>query len=278
MDNTFDKAAWAAKKQAARQDAYDMIEQYLDNMSLEEESIRQYLTVQGRFPQCSVGNAILIAAQKPEATCYKTYAEWSKENIFILRGETGFSMLVPNGTYTGKDGKTHTNFDVQKVFDISQTNAPPKADVPDVRQSLQALLMRPVCPVQVVDQQKGAVYVAAENRVEIGRGLSVEESFRTITMALAHGELAKTIPDYKPGAPQNSFYARCISYVVCVRYGVEPKTYHFQDLPQALGNCNNRELRQHLTVIHTAALTMIDRTDKAKQAILARQPEEREAR
>ena len=278
MDNTFDKAAWAAKKQAVRQEAYDKIERYLDDMPLEEASIRQYLTVQGRFPQCSVGNAILIAAQKPEATCYRTYEDWSKENISIRRGEKGFSMLVPNGTYMGKDGKTHTYFDVQKVFDISQTNAVPDANVPDVRQSLQTMLMRPVCPVQVVEQQKGAVYVPDGNRVEIGRGLTVEESFRTLTMALAHGELAKTIPDYKPGAPQNSFYARCISYVVCVRYGVEPKAYSFQDLPQALGNCNNRELRQHLTVIRTAALTMIDRADKAKQAILARHREDRDAR
>lgn len=278
MDNTFDKAAWAEQKQARRQAAYDVIEQYLDNMPLEEASIRQYLTAQGRFPQCSVGNTVLIAAQKPEATCYRTYEDWGKENISIQRGEKGFSMLVPNGTYMGKDGKTHTNFDVQKVFDISQTNAEKAPMSFDVRQSLQAMLMRPVCPVQVVDQQKGAVYVADGNRVEIGRGLSVEESFRTVTLALAHGELAKTIPDYKPGAPQNSFYARCISYVVCVRYGVEPKTYSFQDLPQALGNCNNRELRQHLTVIRTAALTMIDRADKAKQAILARQREDRDPR
>lgn len=278
MDNTFDKAAWAAKKQTARQEAYDKIERYLDDMPLEEASIRQYLTAQGRFPQCSVGNAILIAAQKPDATCYRTYEDWSKENISIRRGEKGFSMLVPNGTYTGKDGKTHTNFDVQKVFDISQTNAEKAPMSFDMRQSLQALLMRPACPVQVVDQQKGAVYVPDGNRVEIGRGLTVEESFRTLTMALAHGELAKTIPDYKPGAPQNSFYARCISYVVCVRYGVEPKTYSFQDLPQSLGNCNNRELRQHLAVIRTAALTMINRADKAKQAILARQREDRDAR
>ncbi len=278
MDTIFDKTAWAAKKQSARQDAYDRIEQYLDGLLMEDGRFSQYLTAQGRFPQCSVGNAILIAAQKPEATGYRTYEDWSKENISIRRGEKGFSMLVPNGTYTGKDGKTHTNFDVQKVFDISQTNSVPKASVPDVRQSLQALLMRPVCPVQVVDQQKGAVYVPDGNRVEIGRGLTVEESFRTITLALAHGELTKTLPDYKPGAPRNNFYARCISYVVCVRYGVEPRAYSFQDLPQALGNCNNRELRQHLAVIRTAALTMIDRADKAKQTILARQREARDAR
>ena len=175
-----------------------------------------HLDVYKRQPQCSVGNDILIAAQKPEATCYRTYEDWSKENISIRRGEKCFSMLVPDGTYTGKDGKAHINFDVQKVFDISQTNAVPKASMPGVRQNLQALLMRPVCPVQVVDQQKGAVCVPDGNRVEIGRGLSMEESVRTLTMALAHGELAKTIPDYNPGAPQNSFYARCISYVVCV--------------------------------------------------------------
>ena len=164
MDTTFDKSAWAAKKQAARQEAYGKIEQYLDGLLMEDGRFSQYLTVQGRFPQCSVGNAILIAAQKPEATYYRTYEDWSKENISIRRGEKSFSMLVPNGTYTGKDGRTHTNFDVQKVFDISQTNAVPKEPALDVRQSLQGVLL------QVVDGLHVAVHVVAENLVVAEKG------------------------------------------------------------------------------------------------------------
>ena len=94
MDTTFDKSAWAAKKQAARQEAYGKIEQYLDGLLMEDGRFSQYLTVQGRFPQCSVGNAILIAAQKPEATYYRTYEDWSKENISIRRGK-GFFKCFP---------------------------------------------------------------------------------------------------------------------------------------------------------------------------------------
>ncbi len=272
MDTNFDKTAWAAKKQAARQEAYDKIEQYLDGLLMEDGCFSQYLTVQGHFPQCSVGNAILIAAQKPEATYYRTYEDWSKENISIRRGEKSFSMLAPNGTYTGKDGKNHTNFDVQKVFDISQTNAVPRETVLDVRQSLQALLTRPVCPVQVLERSGGAVYVPEGNRVEIGRGLSVEETFRTLSLAFAHGELAKCIPDYRPNDPQNNLYARCISCVVCTRYGVDTRDYNFMDAPNVLGGCNNQELRQHLTVIRDTANLIVERTDKVRKSLLSRQP------
>lgn len=271
MDTNFDKTAWAAKKQSARQAAYDQIEQYLDGLLMEDGRFSQYLTVQGHFPQCSVGNAILIAAQKPEATYYRTYADWSKENISIRRGEKSFSLLVPNGTYTGKDGRTRTNFEVQKVFDISQTNAVPKEPALNVRQSLQAFLMRPVCPVQVLDRSGGAVYVPEGNRVEIGRGLSVEETFRTLSLAFAHGELAKRIPDYRPSDPQNNLYARCISWVVCTRYGVDARDYNVMDAANVLGGCNNQELRQHLSVIRDTASLMIERTDKVRKSFLSRQ-------
>lgn len=271
MDTTFDKTAWAAKKQSARQAAYDQIEQYLDGLLMEDGRFSQYLTVQGHFPQCSVGNAILIAAQKPGATQYRTYEDWSKKNISIRKGEKSFSLLVPNGTYTGKDGRTRTNFEVQKVFDISQTNAVPKEPALNVRQNLQAFLTRPVCPVQVLDRSGGAVYVPEGNRVEIGRDLSVEETFHTLSLAFAHGELAKRIPDYQPNAPQNNLYARCISCVVCTRYGVDTRDYNFMDAPNVLGGCNNQELRQHLSVIRDTANFMVERTDKVRRNLLSQQ-------
>jgi hypothetical protein len=256
------------QKKAQRQAVYDQIEDYLDNMPLEETLFRQYLTTQSRFPMCSVNNAILIAAQKPEATQYKTYEDWNKDGFSVLKGQQGFSLLIPNGTYQKADGSTGTNIALQRFFDVSQTTAQLQPEPQDISLNLKALLMRPVCPVKVVDQQKGAVYVAQENRVEIGRGLEKEGAFRLLSLALAHGALAKSDQDYKPGLPKNSFYARCISFLLCSHYSVETSGYSFLDLPNALGNCNNQELRQHLMHIRTTALVLLDRTEKARKDIL----------
>lgn len=280
-ENSFDKTAWAEMKQTQRQELYAKIEQYLEMLPMDENRFRQYLTVACRFYQNSVGNIALIAEEKPEATRYQTYENWNRENISIRKGEQGFSILVPNGTYRKADGKTGTNFDVQKVFDISQTTAIiPAPAMQDIRLNLKALMLRPTCPIQVSDQQNNAVYVVDQKQVLVGRNQDMEATFRSLTMALAHAELAKSMEDYLPGKPVNAFYARCVSYIMCSRYGVDVREYNFMDMPVILGNCNTKELRQHLSIIRTTAITMIDRTEKARADILSKEKtkQDRDAR
>ena len=265
---TYDKTAWAEQKNAQRDAVYAKIDSYLDNAAVDPGMLQTYLDVQAQFPMCSVSNAVLIAAQRPEATEYHTFDDWKKKEVSVNKGEQSFSMLVPNGTYTGKDGKTHTSFDVQKVFDISQTNSKAGPKKPDLRFILKAMLMRPVCPLEVSEQQSGAAFVSQENKIVIGKGMILEDTLETLSMALAHGEMNKSIPDYKPGLPQNSFYARCVSYMVCRHYGVDPKTYNFSDMRMVLGNCNSKELRGHLETIRSTARLLIDRVEKAKTTLL----------
>ena len=281
QETNFDTTAWTEKKKAQRQEVYDKMEQYLEILPMDENRFRQYLTVASRFYQSSVGNVALIADQKPEATRYQTYENWNKENISIRKGEQGFSILVPNGNYQRSDGKTGTNFDIQKVFDISQTTAIiPAPAMQDMRLNLKARMLRPACPIQLSDQQKHAVYVVDQKRVLVGRNQDMEATFRSLTMALAHAELAKSMEDYLPGKPVNAFYARCVSYIMCSRYGVDVREYNFMDMPMILGNCNTKELRQHLSIIRTTAITMIDRTEKARADILAKEKtkQDRDAR
>ena len=71
-EKPFDKAAWAARKQAEREGVYAMIDNYVQNMSKEGGLFQAYLDVQARFDLYSVSNAILIAAQCPEATNWLT--------------------------------------------------------------------------------------------------------------------------------------------------------------------------------------------------------------
>lgn len=261
------------------QRAYQTIENFLDGFSLNEAALRQYLTVQGRFSQCSVNNGILFAAQYPSATKYKTMEGWGQDNVALLPEQQEILMLIPDGTYTRPGGKVCTKFNTQDVFDISQTDAPVNPP-PDIRQSLQAMLTRPVCPIQVKERTGGAVYVPEQNHVEIGRGLTLEETFRTISLALSHGEFAKRTKDYRPETPQNNFYARCSSFMICAHYGVEAKDYNFMDAPEIFQGCNNRELKQHLESIRSTAGAVIDRTEKVLAMMLERQTQnaERDAR
>ena len=69
----FDKAAWIAKKNEEKQAAYELADSTADRMKTDGDTFRSYLDVQGRFDRYSVTNAILVAAQKPDATQLKDY-------------------------------------------------------------------------------------------------------------------------------------------------------------------------------------------------------------
>ena len=45
----FDKAEWAAQKQAQRKEAYELIDNTCAEMMISGDSFRQYLDVQGRY-------------------------------------------------------------------------------------------------------------------------------------------------------------------------------------------------------------------------------------
>ncbi len=268
-ENTnFDKTAWAEKKKALREEVFSKVDEYLDQLPADPEAFQKYLNVQGRFPQCSVSNAILIADQMPNATEYHTFEDWKKKGVSIMKGELGFNMLIPNGNYTGKDGLTRTRFDVQKVFDVAQTNAVINPNQENLQLVLKAMLYRPVVPIEVVNQlDKGAAFLPEENRITIGRGMTVIEGTQNLSMALAHGELSKMLQDYEPGLEKNSFYARCASYMVCRYYGVDPTNYNFLDVQKHLGGISGKDLRSQLETIRSAARTLIDRIEKGIKAI-----------
>mgnify|MGYP000668258228 CR=1 FL=1 len=79
----FDKAEWAAQKQAQRQEAYELIDNTCSEMMADGESFRQYLDVQGRFDRYSVANAVLVSAQMPEATQLKDYNAWKQSRVYV---------------------------------------------------------------------------------------------------------------------------------------------------------------------------------------------------
>jgi hypothetical protein len=116
---------------------------------------QSYLDVQAHFDRYSVGNALLITAQKPEATQLADFKSWKENGVYIKKGESGIVLLEPGEEYTKEDGSVGVSYNSKKVFDISQTNAKPKDRREcerDERLLLKALIHNAPCPIKISQQ------------------------------------------------------------------------------------------------------------------------------
>ena len=85
------------------------------------------------------GNAVLITAQKADATQLSDFKGWKNNGVFIKKGESGIVLLEPGEEYTKEDGTVGVSYNSKKVFDISQTTAKAK-DRPAMKRDERLLL------------------------------------------------------------------------------------------------------------------------------------------
>ena len=108
--SSFDKEEWAAQKKQEREDAYAKIDETAGRMSNDGELFQTYLDVQARFDRYSVGNAILITAQRPEATQLADSKSWKDNGVYIKKGEVGIILLEPGEEFTREDGSVGVSY------------------------------------------------------------------------------------------------------------------------------------------------------------------------
>lgn len=123
---SFNKEEWAAQKKQERESAFAMIDETAQRMANDGGLFQSYLDVQARFDRYSVGNAVLITAQKADATQLSDFKGWKNNGVFIKKGESGIVLLEPGEEYTKEDGTVGVSYNSKKVFDISQTTAKAK--------------------------------------------------------------------------------------------------------------------------------------------------------
>jgi len=136
---SFNKEEWAAQKKQERESAFAMIDETAQRMANDGSLFQSYLDVQARFDRYSVGNAVLITAQKADATQLSDFKGWKNNGVFIKKGESGIVLLEPGEEYTKEDGTVGVSYNSKKVFDISQTTAKAK-DRPAMKRDERLLL------------------------------------------------------------------------------------------------------------------------------------------
>ena len=243
----FDKAEWAAQKQAQRQEAYELIDNTCSEMMADGESVRQYLDVQGRFDRYSVANAVLVSAQMPEATQLKDYNAWKQSRVYVNKDAQKIVILEPSKEYTRDDGTKAVGYNAKVVYDISETSAKDRQQAQEpktMRELVSAMIdASPVPFVPVADLEIPAYYDSKQQTIFIKTGLTEEQLF--VSMAK---EVSAAVFDFKHNESRDAsdFKSFCVAYMVSTRYGVDTRGFSFDRLPREFSEMDTQVFKGEL--------------------------------
>jgi len=254
----FDKEKWAAGKKEDREKAFSLINDAAIQLTASDEALRNYLDIQSRFDRYSVGNALLIAMQMPEATKLADFDTWVKEGAHIEEGSTAITILEPGKEYAKETGGTGVFWNTKKVFDVSQTTVQ-RHDTPkvalDARVMLRALIHNAPCKLELSNNMAmpfNAVYNPDKKEILLRQGLDAPTIFRDLSQELALAHMDK-------GSFSRSaciFTANCASYMLCRRNGIPVDSFSFERKPEGFKNMQGQDVRAELSKIRDAANTI----------------------
>lgn len=253
-EQPFDREAWAQPKREQRQELYDLIEEMSEKTLADPSALSDYLNMQARLGKTSVANTLLVVAQKPDATFIANYDDWQKRGRSVKRGEKAALVLEANGEYERPDGTMGVNFDVKRVFDISQTYGKPirERTAPPIKTALKAITTNVPVPVKLsegISQSVGAMYSEKDKTIYVAKGVEGNNLFFALSRELARAH---------SGA--NTFVCDCAANVACLRYGVPAK--YCDRIPDEIAALESREKRSALNIVRDAACEIAERVDR----------------
>ena len=243
----YDKAEWAAQKQAERKEAYELIDNTCSEMAVNGDSFRQYLDVQGRFDRYSVANAVLVSAQMPEATQLKDYGKWKQSRVYVNKDAQKITTLEPSKEYLRDDGTKAVSYNAKVVYDISETSAKDRqeaAEPKSMRELVSAMIDASPVPFQPVDDlELPTFYDSEQQTIFIRTGLNEEQLFVSMSK-----EVAAAVYDFKHNESRNAseFKAYCVAYMVSSRYGVDTRGFNFDRLPKEYAEMETQDFKSEL--------------------------------
>jgi len=252
---------------------------------------RAWLDVQRRFHRYSWGNALLIAAQRRDATRVAGFHSWLRLGRHVRKGEHGIAILAPivprlrvvdgdSGDERWVAGRPHA-FRVTHVFDVSQTDgeelaAPPVSrlegsdpkdwytQLRDVAHSLEFTVEEDYLPDGVNGDCNHAL---RRIRIEVRNGQShqVKTLAHELGHAILHADRAGLCRE------QAELEAESVAFIVCAGLGLDTSEYSFGYLAVWAGGGEQarRAIAESAQRIQAAAHRVLDAVTPGAEEVAA---------
>lgn len=245
------KEEWIKQKREDKAVALKIQDNEAVKVSKGMAELVKYLDVQSRFEMNSVGNCLLITAQKPDAILCREEAEWAKRGYPIKSDRNPIVVIEPTKPIIKEDGTKEVHFNSKRVYDITETNAPITESITNMPNKviISGLLQSSPLNVNVVEdtgkEGKYAIYNSKTNQFDICMGKDLNYVIQDFVMELAKHYLAE-MPETKKEL--NDFKATCVSYLFCKKYKLPFPKEAFEKLENPLTG-DGKEIRVELNAI-----------------------------
>lgn len=262
--------------------AKEIIDNHLDQLSKaldsgHSEQLTEFLGTMARFHRYSLGNLMLIMAQRPDATHVAGFATWKSLGRYVKEGERGIAILAPMifrkeapsepqkspDTPSDSEEEISTRFRVVYVFDVTQTDGEPlpefakvTGDPGDYSERLRGLVRQLSIELEYSDALHGALGVSQGGKILIQPGLDPAQEFTTLVHELAHELLHKK--EARPGTTrtQREMEAEAVAFVVAQAVGLDTGTASSDYIQLYRGD--KELLMQSLGAVRQAAAQILD--------------------
>lgn len=262
-EQEFDVEEWAKEKNERKEWAYRTQDETAEKVVMNGEIMKSYLDVQSRFSNYSVGNALLITAQNPRATLIKDIEGWKKDKIYLKRNPQGITILEPNGYYTKEDGTEAISYDTKKVYDVSETQSKRKIHtIPYIDEKvLKAVLS--ISPVEVeavenISNSDKIVHFNPSKRIIL---INTNATTKQMIKGLLNEISSIYLMNFN-NSEKSNFENKCVSYMICRKYGIPTQDYDFSTIPEELKEMSAQEIKEELKNISDTYKSMLEGIDR----------------
>lgn len=247
------KEEYAARKKAEKDAAYETIDNSIDEMMNNDESFISFLNFQSNMERYTASNAILIMSRCPDATMLKAKSVWKDLGVEVQASEDEAIHILKPSDYIDNEGNQRTSYNVDYVYDISQTDAepkPPQKAESNPKVLALALMDSSPVPKRQVDElpiaDSVAFYDNENNQLLIKKNSYSIPLFKDIARELALAEISDGCDEYNIAECLPS--AVCSAYMLCQKYGIDNSDMNVTAAKQEWAGLENKEVRSRLAM------------------------------
>ena len=239
-----------------RDKCYAVVSDACAEIASDEENLKRFLSVLGRFERYSLNNNILIYAQKSNALRLKDKHKVLAEQQKIRVNAKPLLILEPQ-KFSGENGEW-TRYNAVEKYDVADLEGEMlNIEIAlDPQMKIRALVHK--CPVEIktvpateypAERKCGAYYDVEYNRIVAKADMGYDEIFLSVAEALAHVEMKRCAEEvYDP--QQHVFEAKCAAYALARRYDVPTDFIDLSRLHEKYHGLKETDMKDSLAMIH----------------------------